>query len=113
MLLPLGPTGSNIFSRAARFFREVLGVLSQDQKIDQLFTALHTGKFSEPSLVAAVIQDLKADTLGDKARKVAGPIAELADTMFTGATDRLRDTNIDALTELADMFHRATGPWRR
>ena len=108
-LLPLGPTGNNIFSRAARFFREMLGVLSQDQKIEQLLTALHTGKFAEPSLVAAVIQDLKADTLGDKARKVAGPIADLADTMFTGATDRLRDTNIDALTELADMFHREPG----
>lgn len=108
-LLPLGTTGNNIFSRAARFFREVLGVLSQDEKIEQLLTALHTGKFAEPSLVATVLQDLKANTLGDKAREVAGPLAELADTMFTGATDRLRDTNIDALTELADMFHREPG----
>jgi hypothetical protein len=108
-LLPLGTTGSNIFSRAARFFREMLGVLSQDEKIEQLLTALHTGKFAEPSLVATVLQDLKANTLGDKAREVAGPLADLADTMFTGATDRLRDTNIDALAELADMFHREPG----
>ena len=108
-LLPLGQTGTNIFSRAVTFFREMLGVLSQDQKIDQLFTALHTGKFSEPSLVAAVLEDLRAQTLGDKARKVAGPIADAAEAMFTGATDRLRDTNIDALTELADMFHREPG----
>ena len=108
-LLPLGTTGNNIFSRAARFFREMLGVLSEEQKLDRLLTALHTGKFAEPSLVATVLQDLKANTLGDKAREVAGPIAELADTMFTGATDRLRDTNIDALTELADMFHREPG----
>lgn len=108
-LLTLGPTGSNIFSRAARFFREMLGVLSQDEKIEQLLTALHTGKFSEPSLVAAVLEDLKAQTLGDKARAVAGPIGDAAEAMFTGATDRLRDTNIDALTELADMFHREPG----
>lgn len=108
-LLPLGTTGNNIFSRAARFFREMLGVLSQDEKIEQLLTALHTGKFAEPSLVATVLQDLKANTLGDKAREVAGPLADLADTMFTGATDRLRDTNIDALAELADMFHREPG----
>lgn len=108
-LLPLGPTGTGIFSRMVTFFREMLGVLSQDQKIDQLFTALHTGKFSEPSLVGAVLEDLRAQTLGDKARKVAGPIADAAEAMFTGATDRLRDTNIEALTELADMFHREPG----
>jgi hypothetical protein len=41
--------------------------------------------------------------------KVTGPIADAAEAMFTGATDRLRDTNIEALTELADMFHREPG----
>ncbi len=107
--LPLGQAGSNIFSRAVTFFREMLGVLSQDQKIDQLFTALHTGKFSEPSLVGAVLEDLRAQTLSDKAREVAGPIADAADAMFTGATDRMRNTNVEALTELADMFHREPG----
>lgn len=107
--LPLGQTGTNIFSRAVTFFREMLGVLSQDQKIDQLFTALHTGKFSEPSLVGAVLEDLKAQTLGDKLRAVSGPIGDAAEAMFTGATDRLRNTNVDALTELADLFHREPG----
>lgn len=107
--LPLGQTGTNIFSRAVTFFREMLGVLSQDQKIDQLFTALHTGKFSEPSLVGAVLEDLKAKTLSDKAREVSGPIGDAAEKMFTGATDRLRNTNVDALTELADLFHREPG----
>ena len=104
--LPLGQTGTNIFSRAVTFFREMLGVLSQDQKINELFTALHTGKFSEPSLVGAVLEDLKAQTLSDKARAVSGPIGDAAEAMFTGATDRLRNTNVDALSELADMFHR-------
>jgi hypothetical protein len=107
--LPLGQTGTNIFSRAVTFFREMLGVLSQEQKIDQLFTALHTGKFSEPSLVGAVLEDLKAKTLSDRAREVAGPIGDAAEAMFTGATDRLRNTNVDALTELAGMFHREPG----
>jgi len=107
--LPLGQTGTNIFSRAVTFFREMLGVLSQDQKIDQLFTALHTGKFAEPSLVGAVLEDLKAKTLSDKAREVSGPIGDAAEAMFTGATDRLRNTNVDALTELADLFHREPG----
>lgn len=107
--LPLGQTGTNIFSRAVTFFREMLGVLSQDQKIDQLFTALHTGKFAEPSLVGAVLEDLKDKTLSDKARAVAGPIGDAAEAMFTGATDRLRNTNIEALVELADMFHREPG----
>lgn len=108
-LLPLGPTGTGIFSRMVTFFREMLGVLSQDQKIDRLFTALHTGKFSEPSLVGAVLEDLKAKTLSDKAREVSGPIGDAAEAMFTGATDRLRNTNVEALTELADMFHREPG----
>jgi hypothetical protein len=107
--LKLGPTGTNIFSRIVTFFRDMLGVLSQDQKIDRLLTALHSGKFSEPSLVGPVLEDLKAETLSDRIRRVSGPLGDTAEALFTATTDRLRNTNIDALTELADMFHREPG----
>jgi hypothetical protein len=107
--LKLGPTGTNIFSRIVTFFREMLGVLSQDQKIDRLLTALHGGKFSEPSLVGAVLEDLKAETLPDRIRRVSGPLGDTAEALFTATTDRLRNTNVEALTELADMFHREPG----
>lgn len=107
--LTLGPTGTNIFTRIAKFLREALGVLSQDEKITKLLDALHTGKFADQNLVSAVLEDLKAETIGDKVAKVAGPIYEGSSKLFTAATDRLRDTNIDALGELADMFHREPG----
>lgn len=107
--LSLGPTGTNIFTRIAKFLREALGVLSQDEKITKLLDALHTGKFANQNLVSAVLEDLKAETIGDKVAKVAGPIYEGSSKLFTAATDRLRDTNVDALGELADLFHREPG----
>jgi hypothetical protein len=105
----LGNTGTNIFARMVRFINEMLGVVGKDQKTDMLFSALLGGKFSEPSTVGAVLQDLRANTLKDKIREVSGPIGVAADALLTGATDRLRNTNIPALTELADKFHREPG----
>lgn len=107
--LTLGPTGHSLFQRITRFFRELLGVLNDDEKTRELFTALHAGRFSDPGVVEAVLVDLNAKTLSDKYREVAGPIAKISDSLFTATTDRLKETNIDALSDLADLFHRAPG----
>lgn len=107
--LVLGKTGTSIFERFTRFIRELLGAVSKDQKTEELLNALHTGKFAEPNLVAAVLKDLNASTVGDKISKMTEPIHGAANAVFTSATDRLRGTNIQALTELADMFHREPG----
>lgn len=108
-VLPLGHANKNVFERIAKLIRDVLGIVSQEQKTAMIFEALHDGKLAEPSTVAYVIQDLKAETLGDKIREYAAPIANASQAVFTGATDRLRDTNVDALGQLADMFHREPG----
>jgi hypothetical protein len=107
--LKLGPTGTNIFTRLANFVRGLLGIVSQDQKSLQILEAFHDGKLSDPSIAAHVIKDLQLETLNDKLKRVAGPVFQLSEAMYSGATDRLRNTNIKALGELADMFHREPG----
>ena len=107
--LKLGPTGTNIFARAAQFIKSMLGVLSQDEKLGTIFDALHDGKFTENHLIGEVIADLHAETLGDRIKRLSGPLGSIGDKLLTSTTDRLRDTNIDALSELADAFYRPAG----
>lgn len=107
--MPLGKTSLGIFEKIAKFLREALGVLSEDEKTEALFEALHEGKFSDPSLVASALEDLGAHTLNERIKKVTGPIGEQADKLLLGATDRMRAANVPALNDLADKFYRETG----
>lgn len=107
--LELKPAVSNKFTRFMQFIRDMLGIVTADQKTDAVFQALFDGKFAEQSLVPAVLADMKLNTLGDKLDAVSGPLGVMASNAMTGATDRLRRTHVPALAELADMFHREPG----
>lgn len=107
--LELKPAVSNKFTRFMQFIRDMLGIVTADQKTDAVFQALFDGRFAEQSLVPAVLADMKLDTLGDKLTAVSGPLGVMASNAMTGATDRLRKTHVPALVELADMFHREPG----
>lgn len=107
--LKLGPTGTNIFARAAQFFKGMLGILSEEEKLGTILDALHDGKFIKNHLIGEVIADLHAETLGDRIKRLAGPLNTVSEKLLSSTTDRLRDTNIDALNELADAFYRPPG----
>lgn len=100
----------NALERLADWIRGLLGVLSESEKAEQVLEALYEGKFADRNTVAAVIQDMKLDTMTDKFRRVAGPLAEVSDRLMLVATDRLRNFGVAPLDELADMF--ATEPGR-
>lgn len=106
-LLELPKSGQGIMGRLADFFRSMLGVVSNEEKLRNIMESLHSGKFSDPNTVAEVMADLKSQTFNDRAKKILGPVRDLSDGMFKGVTDRLKDTNLDALSDIADMFHRA------
>lgn len=110
--LKVTPDGEGIFTRIAQFFRDLLGVVSQDQKTQAIFEAFHQGQFANPSITTAVMQDLKAQTLGEKLRDVSGPLAQWADAALVSATDRLRDTAVPAFEEIADLFMPGVGQER-
>jgi hypothetical protein len=107
--LTLGTQTKNWFTKIAEFFREVLGVMSKDKKIEQILQTLHEGGLSDPSTVAEVLYERGIVDLGDKMQAHAGPVIGAAQKVFSSATDRLRQTNIPALSNLADMFQQEPG----
>lgn len=108
-VLQLTPKGDTLMGKVAKLFRDLLGIMSSDAKLEQYLIALHSGQLVDPSTVAQVIEKLDAKTLGNKLESVAGPLADGLSRVFTSATDRLRKHGIAELDELADLFHKDPG----
>lgn len=108
-LLRVGPTGTGIFEKLRQFFREAIGLVGAEQRAEDLLTALHEGKFADPSVVAEVLADLPGDRLQNKFERAAPPMAAALTRVFNTAPDRLRKYQNDSLTELADMFSSERG----
>jgi len=108
-LLHLGPTGTGIFARIRQLFRDLFGVVGTDQRAEDLLTALHSGKFADPSVVAEVLADMPGDRFTNKMEKAAPELTAALNKVFSAAPDRLRDYQNDALNTLADMFNSERG----
>jgi len=107
--LKLTPKADSLLSKIAAFIQQLLGIVSQDGKLDAQLQALHSGALTEPSTVARVLDDLDAKTIHDKLESLAGPLAEGLGRVFTSATDRLRKPGIEALNKIAVLFHKDPG----
>lgn len=108
-LLRLGPTGTGIFERLRQLFRDLFGLVSADSRAEELLTALHEGKFAEPSTVAEVLADMPGDRFSNKMEKAAPALTAALSKIFQTAPDRLRAYQNDTLNELADMFSSERG----
>ena len=108
-LLHLGPTGTGIFARIRQLFRDLFGVVGTDQRAEDLLTALHSGKFADPSVVAEVLADMPGDRFTNKMEKAAPELTAALNKVFSAAPDRLRGYQNDALNTLADMFSSERG----
>lgn len=104
--LRVGPSTQNFFQKIMQMIRNVLGVMSQDEKVLAVFDALHDGKLANPNTVFEVLKDLRAETLHEKLKRIVPPITNAADKLLLSATDRLREPKIEALDKIADMFHK-------
>jgi hypothetical protein len=108
-LITLPPAATNVLARLFRYFQELLGVMSANERITKVYDALYEGRFADRNTMHAVVQDMKLDTVSDKLRRIAGPLAELSDKFLLTATDRLRSLGSAPLDELADEFAREAG----
>jgi predicted NAD-dependent protein-ADP-ribosyltransferase YbiA (DUF1768 family) len=109
--LDLAGESQSFFGRVAQAIRNLLGTVSEMKQAEALFNALADGKFAEPSTVAKVAMDVSpGQTMGDKAAFLLEPIRRIAhDVAIKVPTDRLRDTGIKALADLADRFEPVVG----
>lgn len=110
--LSLGPTGTRIFQKIKQFFTDLLGVIGAEKRAVDLLTALHEGRFADPSAVAEVLSDMPNDRVMNKLDKALPMLTSAMDKVFTIAPDRLREFQNDSMTELADRFENKLIPNR-
>lgn len=102
--LRIGPNTESIFGKIAAAIRKMFGLVTSLDHAEQILIALHEGKLADtsPNNVAKVLADHR--TVGDLLDKT-GPIGTIINKMFAGTTDQLRNMNIPAISEVADLFY--------
>lgn len=104
--LRVSPFANTLFGKVTKWIKDVLGIVSVGDKGEAIMAAFHDGRLADPSTAGAVIADLNMKTIGERLEKLSGPLGRVAERMLTPATERLHNSSIPALKELAEMFHR-------
>lgn len=105
--LQLGPKTGTIMARLHKLFRDVFGIVSDGQRVNDLFEAFREGKFADPGVVDEVMFDLNkknGNLLGNKIRIMAPPVAASMRKLWQTPVDRLKHFRKDSLDELADRM---------
>lgn len=105
----LGTGTKNIFQKIAKMIRDLMGVVSQAEKAEQLLIAFSEGDFADRSAVAQVLSSMNAETAGDKLARLSGSLGVQMKRAMTDSTTRLRDYKIKELNEIANKFSRDEG----
>lgn len=108
-LINLGPTGTTIFQRLKQLFHDLTGILSAEQRAQDLLVELHEGRFAEPSTVAEVLADMPGDRFRNKMEIAAPALTKALEVVFSVGPDRLRSFQNDSLNELADLYSSEKG----
>jgi hypothetical protein len=106
--LTVGPKVDTIFQRIAKFLREVTGLLTNDERALQILEYFHSGEYnanrSNPNAVHRALMQGGLKGVYDKLDKMTEPLQDLANTIAVAGGERLRDTGIPALRELANAM---------
>lgn len=108
-VLNVGPTGTGILSKIRDLFRDLFGIVGRDERALDLLTAFRDGKFSDPSVVAEVLEDMKTNRLGNKIEMLNPALVAGLRKLYQAAPDRLREYQNDAFNKIADMFSSEEG----
>lgn len=110
-LLNIGGQTENVFQRIATFIRSVLGIWSNDARALHILEYFHAGDFakdaSKPFAGDVIAKKLMApgrNSAVEAAKKMTHTFRELGESLAVAGGQRLRDTGIPALRELADAM---------
>lgn len=109
--LQVGEQTKNVFQRIADFVRSVLGIWSNDERALEILRYFHEGDFAKDmatgrgrDLVQTKLIDSHRNAALEHARKMTEPLRNLGESLMVAGGQRLRDTGIPALRELADAM---------
>ena len=106
--LNVGDQTKTVLGKIADFIRSVLGIWSNDARALHIMEYFHSGDFAKNMANRdQVYKDLMVPGRNkaiETARKMTQPILELGENLGVAGAQRLRDTGIPALRELADQM---------
>lgn len=101
----VGPETTGVLGKLKQFFRDLLGVWSNDERAMHILEHFHQGDFAkDPSGFSKAMNEAGRNKVLERARAMTEPLAQLSDSVFAAGAQRLRDTGIPALRELADAM---------
>ena len=106
--LTVGEQTKGVLGKIADFVRSVLGIWSNDQRALHIMKYFHEGDFAKKmgdrDAVRRDLMDPHNNRGIEMAKKMTQPFRELGESLAVAGGQRLRDTGIPALRELADAM---------
>ena len=104
--LQVGDQAQTIFGKIAKYVRKALGIWSNDERAIKAMDFLASGDFkaSSPGAVGRALIEAGHNKALEKAKSFTKPITNLSDALATAGGQRMRDTGIPALKQLADAM---------
>lgn len=104
------PSAKGVFARIKEFITHLMGAWTNDERALHIMKYFHEGEYaknmSSPSGVRAALMNSHRSQILETAKSFAEPLAHLADAIVGTGGERLRDTGIPALHQLADIIKR-------
>ena len=99
-----------VFQKIAKFIHSVMGTWTNDQRALHIMEYFNSGEYiknrNAPNAVRYNTMDVKRNQILETAKSFTEPLGKLADAMVGTGAGRLRDMDIDAITEIADRIKR-------
>jgi hypothetical protein len=106
--LTVGTHTKSVFEKIADAIRQVLGIWSNDQRALEVMEYFHRGDFkanaANPSAVARALIESGRNQALEQAKALTKPLYEMGEAVLSAGGERLRDTGVPALREIADAM---------
>ena len=106
--LKVGEQAQGVFSRIAAYFRKVLGIWSNDERALKIMEYFHSGEYqrnaADVNAVARAAMEPGRNAAIEKVKAWSEPLRNLHESLMVAGGQRLRDTGVPALKELADIM---------
>ena len=104
------PGARTVFQKIAAFFRKILGQWSNDQRAEHIMEYFNSGEYAKgmasPNAVRRALMAPGRNKAYETAAGFTKGLADLADTLFTTGSARVRETGVPALQDIADAVKR-------
>jgi hypothetical protein len=103
--LKVGDGAKGVLGKIKDMILKTLGIWSNDQRALHIMEEFQRGEFAKaPGAFAHDVMEQGRSAALDKARAMTEPFARMADAVATAGGQRMRDTGIPALQQLADKM---------